>query len=218
MCAHHDPASHVRGRNFWLSFNPNYLHNKLSWSYYTVKYYRSGASEASGEENSLVPIAGDASRGWGLAGCQDAGAMGELWGRWEHVKARLSESRGSGVKVPSSPAAKHEWIWGNVHEYSIGCYLSLSTFFSLFFFPFPALSDFFSSTLIIQFFFLVFFFNLPLSLSFSLAVVCLRTSSPLPQAVRSARRSYLNLACPKDFWSFTQSVKKTRTLPQWNSS
>lgn len=137
MCAHHDPASHVRVRNFWLSLSPNYLHNKLSsvvegsapaWSYYTVKYYRSRASEASGEEHSLVPIAGDPSRGWGLAGCQDAGAMGELWGRWEHVKACLSESRGSGVKVPSSPAAKHEWKWGNVHEYSIGCYLSLSTF------------------------------------------------------------------------------------------
>lgn len=88
-------------------------------------------------------------------------------------------------------------------------------------FPFPALSDFFSSTLIFQFFFLVFFFfffYLPLSLPFSLAVVCLRTSSPLPQGVTSAHTSYLNLACPKDFWSFTQSVKRTRTLPKSSHS
>lgn len=49
----------------------------------------------------------------------DARAKGELWGGWEHVKACLSPRRGSGVKVPSSPAAEHEWIWGNLHEYSI---------------------------------------------------------------------------------------------------
>lgn len=34
--------------------------------------------------------------------------MGELKGGWEHVNACLSESGGSGVKVPSSPAAEHE--------------------------------------------------------------------------------------------------------------
>lgn len=137
------------------------------------------------------------------------GAVGDLWGGWEHVKACLSESRGSGVKVPSSPAAEHEWIWGNVHEYSIECYLSLSTFFFflLFFFLFPALSDF-----------SLCYSNLPLALPpfiflclclFFLAVVCLRTSSTLPQGVTSTPRSYLNLACPRDFWSLTKSFKKT---------
>lgn len=30
---------------------------------------------------------------------------GELWGGWQHVKACLSESKGSGV--PSSPGAEH---------------------------------------------------------------------------------------------------------------
>lgn len=34
--------------------------------------------------------------------------MGELKGGWEHVNACLSESGGSSVKVPSSPAAEHE--------------------------------------------------------------------------------------------------------------
>ena len=60
-----------------------------------------------------------------------------MLGQWEgggHVNACTSISRGSGVKVPSSPAAEHEWIWGNSHEYSIERYLSLSTFlFSPFF-------------------------------------------------------------------------------------
>lgn len=50
----------------------------LAWSYYTVKHHRSVASEAS-DEDSLVPVAEDPSGGGGLAGCQDAGAIGKLW-------------------------------------------------------------------------------------------------------------------------------------------
>lgn len=76
----------------------------------------------------------------------DARAEGELWGGWEYVKACLSPHRGSGVKVPSSPAAEHEWIWGNLHEYSIKCYLPLSTFFFTVFSPFRH-SDFLSAIL-----------------------------------------------------------------------
>lgn len=199
----HDPASHVRVRNLWLSFNPNYLHNKLSsvvegsapaWSYYTVKYYHSGASEAS-EEDCLVPTAGDPSGGWGLAGCQDAGATGGRWGRWEHVKACLSERRGSGVKVPSSQAAKHEWIWSNVHEYCIGWYLSLLTYFFLS----STLTFFFSSTLIFYFFFLVFI---------SVFLSCFGLSDDITSFTQRDSKSYLKVACPKAFAVLHRASKR----------
>lgn len=63
-----------------------------------------------------------------LLGCRGYGG-----GRWAHVEACLSESRGSGVKVPSSLAAEHEWIRGHVHEYSIRSYLFSFNFLSHFF-------------------------------------------------------------------------------------
>lgn len=49
---------------------------------------------------------------------------------------------------------------------------------------------------------------------FCLCLSLLGTLRPLPQGVTSDPRSYLNLACPKDFWSLTQSFKNTRTLPK----
>lgn len=86
LCVHApiQPASHVRVKNV------AFLQSKLSPEEALLssagfcssliilhsKCYRSGASEASGEEDSLVPIAGDPNRGWGLAGCRGPGCLG----------------------------------------------------------------------------------------------------------------------------------------------
>lgn len=178
------------------------------------KYYCSGSSEASGEEDGLVPLAGDPNEGWGFAECTGARMQepwGELWGGWQHVKACLSESKGSGV--PSSPGAEHGWIWGNVHEYSIERYLSLSTFFSLFFLL--SSTPFFLATLIFHMLFLV------LSSSVSVFLSCCGVSEDIESFTTRGNKHSQIIFKSSMFQRLLESytkLQKDKTLPQSSHS
>lgn len=156
-----------------------------------------------GGEDCLGPFIQGSKRRLRISAAQSGGDAGAMGGReWGRARVTYQKSRGSGVKVPSSPAAEHEWIWGNVHEYSIECYLFLSTFLLTPSSLFPHSLIFLSAALIV------------LVLSSSVSVFSPGHCVLYHEGGTSDPRSCVNLACPRDFWSLTQSFKKTITLPQ----
>lgn len=119
---------------------------------------------------------------------------GSMWKRAYQKK----KNRATGVKVPSS---HQERRWMNIKQRSWIFYGVLSPLPS----PLSALSDFvFFRPLI---YFLVFISHS--STSLRLAAARLRTWSPLPRGAWSPSRPRSNRTCPRDFWSFVQSSKKT---------
>ncbi len=134
------------------------------------------------------------------------GVGGSMW-KYAYQKAGALVSR------------SHHHRQQSMNEYEPTFMNILLSVIFLFQLSFPFLFPFFQHSQIFSC-----YSNLPLSLPcfiflrlcLSLLLWCVlghRVFS-LPQGVTSAPRSYLNLVCPKDFWSLTQNFKKTRTLPQ----
>lgn len=130
---------------------------------------------------------------WGLEWW--SGTVGELWEKREHINSCLSVSgrEASCVKVLSLPAAEHEWIWGNIHEYSIEL---LSFSFNFLFsvpHPPPVFPDFLSAILI--------FCLLFLTLAFSVSVLhsCCAVSQDVKVFPTSSPGSPLNLTHCNNF-------------------
>lgn len=124
-----------------------------------------------------------------MQGARMQGAMGELWGGWEHVNARLSRKQGALV------SRSHHHRQQSMNEYEatfmnilLGVIFLFQLSFSPSLFPpfFQALSDPLSAALIFRLLLLV--LSPPVSVFFvSLAAVCLRTWRPFfpPQGVTS---------------------------------
>lgn len=86
----HDPDCHVKREEIKKKGKVTFLQSKLSPQQAVVgggglcssliilhsERHRSGASEASGDEDGSVPTAGDPSGGWGLAECRGQGCKG----------------------------------------------------------------------------------------------------------------------------------------------
>lgn len=212
--AHPDPVSHVRVKNVTFLQSkiistascPQWWRALLQPDHIThSKYYSSGASEASGGRRLFGPCSRGSKRRLGIKrpGCWGHGRAVGWVGACESILIRKQ-----GALV--SRSHHHQQLSMNEYEATFMNILSSVIFlFQLSFSPsFPALSDFLSSTLI---FHLLFLFLSP-----SVSVLLWRVSGHrvlYHEGVTSAPRSYLNLACPKDFWSLTQGFKKTRTLP-----